>query len=108
LAGRPRRLRWRLANEVAPDYVTALAVGRSALETGLHLGRYPAVRNTRSGFTLAVVPTRAWMDHGWAEHLLGLDLWLTFNLDLPPLGDETVEVALTVTAPEAEAPAGQP
>lgn len=103
LADQPRRLTWRLAGELAPDYHTVLSGGRPALEARAALDAPPAVYNTRTGAGLILTPSRPWTAAGCDEHVLGLNLWLTFELELAPLAAETVTVTVTVqTPPEAQ------
>ncbi|MBL8059077.1 MAG: hypothetical protein JNK29_20400, partial [Anaerolineales bacterium] len=97
LADRPRRVRWRLASELAPDYTAALSGGRSTLVLDPPAGGALAVRNTRTGAALALTPSRPWTAYGLAEHLLGLELWAAFEIDLAPLAGEVITLTLSVT-----------
>ncbi|MGQ0601768.1 MAG: hypothetical protein ACT4QE_08750 [Anaerolineales bacterium] len=80
---RKHHLRWRLTNELNPDYAEMLTGGRAALEVVQHEGRYPAIRNTRTGATVIVKPSVAWVEVGYTINLLSFDLWLAFEWELP-------------------------
>ena len=91
---RKHRLRWRLTNELNPDYAEMLIGGRAALEVVQHAERYPAVRNTRTGATVVVQPSVEWAEAGHSLNLLSLDLWLNFDWELPARAEKEFVVEL--------------
>jgi hypothetical protein len=91
---RKHRLRWRLTNELNPDYAEMLTGGRAALEVVQHDGRYPALRNTRTGATVVVKPSVEWAEAGHTVNLLSLDLWLVFEWELPARAEREFTVEL--------------
>lgn len=95
-SGQAHTLRWRFANEVAPDYVAMLAGGREAVDVITRDG-HPGVINTRTGRGLVFRPSRQWTETAVAEHLLGLNLTLAFELDLPAGDAETFTIDLVLT-----------
>lgn len=97
----PHTLRWRLANELAPDYAEMLIGGRDALQPFAYAGEFPAVLNTRTARALALKPSRAWSKPTYTDHLLGLNLALNFALDLPAQDAETFTVELLTVSPGA-------
>jgi hypothetical protein len=91
---RKHRLRWRMTHELNPDYAEVLAGGRAALAAEWPAGGPPVVRNTRSGAAIVVRPSEAWVEGGHSFNLLSLDLWLSFDWELPARAEKdfTLEV----------------
>ncbi len=94
--GKRRRLNWRIASELAPDYVEVLNGGGQTLRSVLWQERYPAIENSRTGAAIVLKPSRPWTQVEHHRHLLGLDLQLTFDLEIPARAAETFEVELSV------------
>jgi hypothetical protein len=88
------RLRLKSSNELNPDYASVVAGGRETLEFYQHAGRYPGVRNTRTGHALVLEPSAAWVRIDRTPNLLALDVSLTFDLDLAPRSQTTLEIKL--------------
>jgi hypothetical protein len=82
-------------HELNPDYAAALGQGRDAFSYYLHDDRWPAVKNTLSGQTLLVQPSRAWQAAVCSPLLLALEVRLTFDLEVAPRSQETLEIKLS-------------
>lgn len=93
LADRPRRLAWRVSSEAAPDYAALLNAGRPALSVTAAVDSL-TLRNAAANAALCLTASQPWQAAGWDEHLLSLNLWLEFALDLPPAG----KLSVTLTA----------
>jgi hypothetical protein len=98
LTGKARRLRWRLASELAPDYAAMLTGGRAALAV-THQDGFPAIRNTLTGAAVVIRPSDQWDELGHADHLLGVNLWVMFTVSLPARGRRAFDVALDAVQP---------
>jgi hypothetical protein len=95
---RKHRLRWRLSNELNPDYSAVLTGGARALEVSQHEGRYPAVRNTRTGAAIVLKPDVDWVETAQAANLLSLDLSLAFDWELAARETKLFAVDLVVVS----------
>ncbi|HRF48462.1 MAG TPA: hypothetical protein PLC98_12625 [Anaerolineales bacterium] len=84
--GRRRVLRWRLSNELAPDYAAVLGKGRDALEPlDAPEGIFGAV-NRHGDAAVAITASRAWDSTAWSRGLFALQVEGTLQLDLPARG----------------------
>jgi hypothetical protein len=95
-SGKRRRLVWRMTNELAPDYVEMLDGGGQSLQPALWEDRYPAVENHRTRAAIVLKPSRPWAQLEHRRNLLGLEMGLTFELEIPMRSTETFEVELSV------------
>jgi len=97
---RPRHIRWRMTHEVCPDYAAALNAGSECLQVMRGEEESPLVLNTHSGARLQIKPSRAWSAETHRIVLLGLELTLSFELDLPAGDAETFTLELTAVEGE--------
>jgi hypothetical protein len=97
---RARQVRWRMTHEVCPDYAAALNAGQECLQVMRGEEESPLVLNTHSGARLQVKPSRAWSTEAHRAILLGLELTLTFEIDLPAGDAETFTLELTAAVGE--------
>jgi hypothetical protein len=88
------RLRLKSSHELNPDYAGVVAGGREALEFYQSEGRYPGVRNTRTGHTLVLEPSAPWVRVEQTSNLLALEVSLTFELELAPRSQQSLEIKL--------------
>ncbi len=82
------------SHELAPDYAAALGQGRDVFTYYLHDERLPAVKNNATGTTLVLEPSRALRSVECVPNLLALDLRLTFEVEVGPRSQETLEIKL--------------
>jgi hypothetical protein len=90
----PHRVGLQSRHELCPDYAEALGYGRAAYEYVEHDGRYPAVRNTRTGTVVAVEPGRDWQRASCRANVLALEITVDFKISVPPRSQEVVEIVL--------------
>ena len=86
-------------HELAPDYAAALGQGRAAYAYGLHDERWPSVKNTLTGAALRLEPSRPWQAVECVTNLLAFEVRLTFDLELGPRSQETLEIKLVRALP---------
>ncbi len=82
-------------HELSPDYAAALGQGRAAYSYGLHDERWPAVKNTLTGTSLVLEPSRPWQSAVCVTNLLALEVRLTFDLEVAPRSQEVLEIKLS-------------
>jgi hypothetical protein len=86
-------------HELNPDYQAVLGQGRDVLSYALHDERWPSVKNTASGQTLVVQPSRPWQSVACSPMLLALEVRLTFDLEVGPRSQEMLELNLRRARP---------
>lgn len=102
LTDRPRRVRWRLASELAPDYAEMLLAGASALQPYAPGPDTAGVLNTATGRAVLLQASRPWAAQSHQVHLLGLNLQLHFEFDLAAQAAEAFDVTLRVVDPRPD------
>lgn len=87
------------AYELNPDYGALLGQGRDVLTYYLHDERWPAVKNNASGAALFIEPSRPWESLTCTPMLLALEVRLTFDLEVGPRSQATLEIKLARPRP---------
>ncbi len=95
-------LRLSISNELCPDYAEALTGGRAALSFVMFEDRYPGVLNQRTRNGAALKPSRVWTRLEHTTNLLALEVWLTFEWQMPPRSQQTFEVELNLFRQELD------
>ncbi len=88
------RVRLVSSHELAPDYAAALGQGRAVFTHYLHDERLPAVKNNATGTSLVLAPSRPPRQTECVPNLLAFDLRLTFEVEVGPRSQETLEIKI--------------
>jgi hypothetical protein len=92
----PRRLKLRTLHELTPDYGDALGQGQAAYEFFHHAGRFPGIRNTRTGRALYLEADYVWTHETCQLNLLAYEVQLTFELEVAPRAQAKLALALSL------------